>query len=249
VHLREDHARFDEAAALAQVLRDNPRLDFDPGERFSYSNIGYWLLGQVIEGATQQSYVDTMRANVLGPLRVSPGELSFDVSDLSRHAQGYLARFSFLNLAKGLFTDRKFWGGYTGNWLVLKSHMLNGPSFGGLVGSARGFSIFLQDQLRDESVMLDAQTRSLLETQQTTLGGDLIPMTLGWHTGEAGEVRYLYKEGGGGGFHAEMRLYPTLGIASVVMVNTTEFNSTRFLNELDRLFYEEIVHLFVHPIR
>jgi hypothetical protein len=49
-------------------------------------------------------------------------------------------------------------------------------------------------------------------------------------------VAYFFKEGGGGGFHSEMRIYPTKGIASVVMVNSTEFNSTKFLNRVDRAF-------------
>jgi hypothetical protein len=61
-------------------------------------------------------------------------------------------------------------------------------------------------------------------------------MTLGWHVGETRGVRYFFKEGGGGGFHAEMRLYPTQGIASVVMVNNTQFDSSAFLNRVDSAF-------------
>ena len=45
VHLSEADAVFDEAAALAQVLQDNPKLASEPGERFAYTNSGYWLLG------------------------------------------------------------------------------------------------------------------------------------------------------------------------------------------------------------
>lgn len=63
-----------------------------------------------------------------------------------------------------------------------------------------------------------------------------MPMTLGWHIGETHSVVYYFKEGGGGGFHSEMRLYPTKGIASVVMVNSTEFSSTKFLNRVDSAF-------------
>jgi len=63
-------------------------------------------------------------------------------------------------------------------------------------------------------------------------------MTLGWHVGEADGAVYFFKEGGGGGFHSEMRLYPTTGIASVVMANSAEFNSTKFLNRVDSVFLE-----------
>lgn len=57
-HLVEEDQGFDENTALDRVLRDNPGLDFEPGTKYAYSNIGYWLLGKIIEQATEQSYVD-----------------------------------------------------------------------------------------------------------------------------------------------------------------------------------------------
>jgi CubicO group peptidase (beta-lactamase class C family) len=236
VHLTEDAEGFNEDAALDQVLSANPELDFEAGAKFSYSNIGYWLLGKVIEQATGQIYSDYMHANILSPLEIPHSQLDFVIPSPTQHAKGYLAKYSFLNLGKGFVTDSQFWGEYEGNWLNLKSHHLNGPSFGGLVGTARGFGIFLQDQLQARSVLFDQQTKVMFETQQTDSAGKPIPMTLGWHIGTTDGVTYLFKEGGGGGFHAEMRLYPTLGITSIVMVNSTEFNSTEFLNKVDHPF-------------
>jgi len=51
-------------------------------------------------------------------------------------------------------------------------------------------------------------------------------------------VVYFFKEGGGGGFHSRIRLYPTKGIASVVMVNSTEFDSTNFLYRVEGAFFD-----------
>ena len=144
-----------------------------------------------------------------------------------------------MNLVKRFVTDSKFWGEYEGKWLRLRSHHLNGPAFGGLVGTARGFGRLLQDQLRTKSVLLSPETKRLLETRQTDGRGKKIPMTLGWHVGDLNGTVYFFKEGGGGGFHSEMRLYPAKGIASVVMVNSTVFNSTKFLNRVDRMFLGE----------
>ncbi len=238
VHLAEEDASFDEDAALAQVLHGNPDLASEPGDKFAYSNIGYWLLGKIVEQLTGQSYPDYVRANVLLPLGLSAPEMDFVILDQARHANGYLAKYSLTNLVKGFVTDSQFWGGYEGNWLRLKSHYLNGPSFGGLVGTARGFACFLQDQLRSESVLFSPETKRLLETQQIDSAGKPIPMTLGWHIGETKGVAYFFKEGGGGGFHSEMRLYPAKGIASVVMVNSTTFNSTKLLYRVDGAFWE-----------
>jgi hypothetical protein len=140
------------------------------------------------------------------------------------------------NMIKGFVTDSALWGEYEGNWLRLNPFHLNGPAFGGLVGTARGFGVLLQDQLRAQSVLLGPEMKRLLESPQTTNDGKPLAMTLGWHIGETNGIRYFYKEGGGGGFRAEMRIYSHRGIGSVVMVNRTEFSSTAFLNRVDSPF-------------
>ena len=46
-------------------------LDFDPGERYAYSNYGYCLLGRVIERVTDQPYEDFVQEHVLSPIGVT----------------------------------------------------------------------------------------------------------------------------------------------------------------------------------
>jgi N-acyl-D-amino-acid deacylase len=46
------------------------RLDFDPGERYAYSNFGYCLLGRVIEKLTGETYEDYVKARVLEPIDI-----------------------------------------------------------------------------------------------------------------------------------------------------------------------------------
>ena len=43
-------------------------LDFEPGERYNYSNSGYNLLGFIIESATGKSYWDFVRTRIFVPL-------------------------------------------------------------------------------------------------------------------------------------------------------------------------------------
>jgi len=45
-------------------------LDFDPGTRYAYSNLGYLLLGRVIEAASGQPYETYVRKQVLAPLAI-----------------------------------------------------------------------------------------------------------------------------------------------------------------------------------
>jgi hypothetical protein len=61
-------------------------------------------------------------------------------------------------------------------------------------------------------------------------------MTLGWHIGVRDGVRFLYKEGGGGGFHCMMRLYPDEGIGTIVMANATGINVRDLLDAADARF-------------
>jgi CubicO group peptidase (beta-lactamase class C family) len=238
VHPAEESARFDEDAALAKVLCEHPALASEPGRKFAYSNIGYWLLGKIIAQASGQSYPDYVRTNILKPLGLSAQQMGFVIPDRARHANAYLARYSLLNLVKRWVTDSKLWGGYEGNWLRLKNHQPDGAAFGGLVGTALGFGRFLQDQLRSESALFGAGTKRMLETQQTNNAGQPIPMTLGWHIGASRGEGYFFKEGGGGGFHSEMRLYRTRGIGSVVMANSAGFDPGKFLHRMDRAFLE-----------
>lgn len=233
VHPAGRHAGFDEHAALDAVMRDHPRRAFAPGEKYRYSNIGYWLLGSVVEQASGRSLPSYVAEQVFAPLGIGALDLGYAIPDASRHAHGYLKKYSIMNLAKRLLIDREFIGDYEGPWLRIEPHYLNGPAFGGLVGTARGFGRVLQDQLRPRSVLFDAATRDLLYTPQRVTSGRLVPMTLGWHIGDLQGVQFFYKEGGGGGFHCEMRLYPARSLATVLMTNATGFDVKRCLNTLD----------------
>jgi N-acyl-D-amino-acid deacylase len=50
-------------------------LQFAPGERSSYSNFGYCVLGRVIEKVTGRPYGDAVRHDVLGPLGIEDVKL------------------------------------------------------------------------------------------------------------------------------------------------------------------------------
>jgi len=235
VHPSRHGEPFDDSAALAEVLRRHPRLRTPPGARFSYSNIGYWLLGRIVEQVTDRPFADHVRAAVLEPLGTVPGEMAFTIGDAASHATGYLAKYSWLNLAKGALMDRSLWDGYDGPWLRLRDIEPDGPAFGGLVGSARSFGRFLTDQLRPESILLGAEARRLLQAPQALADGGSIPMTLGWHVGRSEGAEFLFKEGGGGGFHGEMRLYPSRALGSVAIANDTQFDASAFLSRVDRV--------------
>jgi hypothetical protein len=182
--------------------------------------------------------VDAIRGARGLPFHDLPGELSYVVPDPALHATGYLEKYSLLNLVKRFILDSALIGDYEGRWLRLNSHYVNGPAFGGLVGTAGGFGKFLQDQLRPTSVLFGEDTREVFYRPEHAADGTPIPMTAGWHIAEADGVRHFYKEGGGGGFHCVMRLYRDRGIGTVVLTNATAFDVRGLLDVLDPRFLE-----------
>jgi CubicO group peptidase (beta-lactamase class C family) len=236
VHLAARHEGFDEAAALRDVLRAHGKPAAAPGERFLYTNIGYWLLGPIVERVAAQPFERYVTEEVLVPLGIGPAEMRFTIPDAAKHASGYLEKYSLMNLLKRFLIDRELIDGYEGSWLKLQPHYVNGPAFGGLIGTVRVFGKFLADQLRPVSALFGAPTRSLFFEQQHTRSGAPVPMTPGWHIGSLQGQRHFFKEGGGGGFHCTMRVYKDAGLATIVMSNATAFNSNACLDAVDISF-------------
>lgn len=214
------------------MLRRNPRRAGAPGEKYRYSNIGYWILGRVIEDVTGERFTDFATRRVLAPLGITTDEMAYTVPDPNRHASGYLERYSLINVVKSFVIDPALIGGRAGAWVHIRGHYPNGPAFGGLVGTAAAFGKFLQDQLGGRSALFDDATRALF-VQQQRANGALIPMTLGWHIGTRSGEPFLFKEGGGGGFHSMMRVYPSRGIGTVVMTNATTFDVRGLMDSID----------------
>jgi D-alanyl-D-alanine carboxypeptidase len=239
VHPIGEHAAFNERNALADVWRAHPKRVHAPGARYAYSNIGYWMLGALVERVSGVAFTEFVASRIVAPLGLTREELGYEIVEPTRGATGYLERRSWANLLGRWLLDPALLGEPYGRWRTIGAHYPNGPAFGGLVGTARAFARLLQDQLRPHSVLLGDDMRGLLYQQQSTATGVLVPMTLGWHVGVHDHTTFYYKEGGGGGFHALMRLAPTRGIGSVLMTNATTFDVTTCLGATDAILFSE----------
>ncbi len=61
--------------AIIQYVLSKP-LDFEPGTKFSYSNIGYCIVGRVIEQVTGLSYGEYVYQHILQPLGIADIQLA-----------------------------------------------------------------------------------------------------------------------------------------------------------------------------
>jgi CubicO group peptidase (beta-lactamase class C family) len=67
-----DKPGYDDDALRRWVVEESPRdLLFDPGSDREYSNVGYEILGLVIEQISGQSFESFMKENIFDPLRMT----------------------------------------------------------------------------------------------------------------------------------------------------------------------------------
>ncbi|MFT3781231.1 MAG: serine hydrolase [Nibricoccus sp.] len=73
---------------LVARFRDKP-LEFQPGEKWIYSNSGFVLLGYLLEKVTGESYEKFLRENVFDPLGMKDTGYDFNTEVIARRASGY----------------------------------------------------------------------------------------------------------------------------------------------------------------
>ena len=64
-------------------------LEFKPGERFAYSNSGYFILGVIIEKITGKSYEQVLKDNITKPLKMNDTGYDHHATILTNRASGY----------------------------------------------------------------------------------------------------------------------------------------------------------------
>ena len=76
-------------AKTVGTVRDKP-LDFAPGEKMSYSNSGYLVLGDLIERVTGGSYEKFVTDNIFTPLGMKDSGYDSNTALIARRAAGYM---------------------------------------------------------------------------------------------------------------------------------------------------------------
>ena len=235
IHLIDEHNTFDRDSFFAHVFRKHNNTKSKPNEKFAYSNLGYVILGQLIERISRISYEDYVRANILQPLNIKTNELDFTITDINQHAKGYHKKWSFSNIILGLFIDKsKYMDKTEGKWNSFKNNYVNGVSYGGIIGVPAAFVKYIQELLKLNCKLITDDYKKILFTENYTSNNKATGMCLSWFRGELKGNQYFAHAGGGGGYYCEIRIYPNLGIGSVIMFNRTGMSDERYLDKLDK---------------
>lgn len=215
-----------EPTRWAQVAAMLPytHVGFKPGTRWSYSNLGYVFLGQIIERLTGDDFEVYIDKNILKPLGMS--ESYFDRAPYfleSRVSASYLRAGSTLEAQPFNFDT-----GITTSNSGLKAPITDMEKYARFLIGDHGNPIY--DVVLKRSSLEEAWTGVLPATEPGQAptpytagpGGAPPMMGLGFFAGSSGGHRYIYHDGDQGGFSCELLIAPDAGTATILAVNTTD---------------------------
>lgn len=177
--------------ALVDRFRDKP-LEFQPGEKWNYSNSGYVLLGYLLEKISGQTYADFVTENIFRPLGMKDSGYDSNSAVIPHRATGYTPSP----------------GGPVNSGYI---DMTIPFSAGALYSTTRDLLIWEQ-ALYGGKVLSAATLKKMTTPYKENYGCGLMITTTKGHL--------EYEHGGGiEGFNTEMAYYPDDKLSVIVLAN------------------------------
>jgi CubicO group peptidase (beta-lactamase class C family) len=188
----DDAAKYEPGTPDKLVFNDKP-LDLQPGEKWAYTNLGYIVLGYLVERISGQTYEDFVQENIFKSLGMNDsGMLSF-VTVIPRRASGYWPGSNGIENADRSFDTRI------------------GFSSGSLYSST-------EDLLRWEEGLFGGRLLSpaSLRKMTTPFKSDY---SCGLHVNRVNGRMVIEHDGDNIGFNSDMAYYPEDRLAVIVLAN------------------------------
>jgi CubicO group peptidase (beta-lactamase class C family) len=192
--MREDHTPQDLLTAYATLP-----LEAQPGSRWRYSNLNYWILGRVIEETTGLSYARFVEERVLNRAGLRQTRYGSTSELIRRRVRGVTK-------------------GDDGRWL-------NPPYFSATIGYAAGGFVSTAEDLARWYRALSAgkvvalRMIDLAKTEVRTADGGGTGYGLGWYVQRRCGSVVLHHGGSSPGFAAYMVWEPKRGLFAAVLTN------------------------------
>jgi CubicO group peptidase (beta-lactamase class C family) len=174
-------------------------LDFAPGDRWSYSNSGYVLLGTLIRDITGQFHGDALRARVLEPAGMSTARIIGEADIVPNRAAGY-------RLVDGEIKNQE--------WV---SPTLNTTADGSLYLSVLDLAKW--DAALTNATVLSKASLEASWTPARLNDGSAAPYGFGWELGELAGHRVVQHGGRWQGFTTHIARYLDDGLTVIVLTN------------------------------
>lgn len=194
--------------AFVRELAQYP-LDFQPGEKWSYSNSGYNLLGHIIAQASGKTYWDFLKAHVFGPL----GMKTAGDRDLNYVVPNRVTGYEWDN---GTLIGRDY-------------ELTDLFSAGAIVAS---ITDLVQWNAALSSVgFLKAESMRELWKPVTLNSGKTHPYGFGWNIETIRGIRRLRHNGQTAGFAASIAHYPDQNLTVIALCNSGESGAAGVLTQ------------------
>lgn len=200
-------------------------FNFETGTAWSYSNSNYFLLGQIIERVSGQSYGQFLDANLFAPLGMTETAVDSEAEVVPLRAAGYHiskeAPSGFSN-ANYIPMSMVYAAGATRSTVSDLAKWQIG-FFGGKVLSPDSFKLMMKEgRLNDGRPGSAAIWRPEGQKPRPPMPGFADPMgyTMGLHTGALDDHRFIGHEGGIFGFSTIIERYVDDDFTLIVLANT-----------------------------
>ena len=199
-------------------------IAFKPGSRWSYSNLGYVFLGQIIERLSGDDFEVYIDKNILKPLGMTESYFDRAPYFLESHvAASYLRAGDKLtpqpfNFDTGITTSNSGLKAPIPDMAKYLRFLIGDP------GNPM-YEVVLKRSSLEEAwagVLPVAEPRQPPTPYTSGPNGGSPMMGLGFFVLQAGDHRYIYHDGDQGGFSSELLIDPSGHTAIILAVNTTD---------------------------
>jgi CubicO group peptidase (beta-lactamase class C family) len=199
-------------------------IAFKPGSAWSYSNLGYVFLGQIIERISGDDFEVYIDKNILKPLGMTESYFDRAPYFLESHvAASYLRAGEKLkpqpfNFDTGITTSNSGLKAPITDMMKYARFLIGEP------GNARYEMVLKRSSLNEAwTGLLPANQEGEAATPYTSgPHGSQPQMGLGFFVLNENGHRYIYHDGDQGGFSSELIVDPAGGSAGILAVNTTD---------------------------
>ena len=216
---------FNSLSAALPTFRDDPLLH-EPGTEFLYTTFGFNLLGNVLEGATNESFVELLRQHVLRPAKMSQTVVDDQYAIIPHRTRGYIRPTKEQQTA--LF----------GNDASTPDKLFNAPLHdtsmkipgGGLLSTASDLVRFAI--AANTGKLLNSESLQQMWTSQKTRDGKETNYGLGWRVDSHLGQKRVSHTGGQSGTSTVLLLVPETGTSVAVMCNLQHVRLSRLAESI-----------------
>ncbi len=198
-------------AAMADRLKKE-KLDFAPGEKMSYSNSGYFLLGNIIEKVFGKSYQDFLQENIFTPLGMKQTGYDDPLRIIPNRAAGYQKQAG--NILNASYLDMSI------------------PYAAGSLYSTTGDLLIWEQALFTEKLA----SKKALDEIFTPWKGDA-GYGFGWNIGKRFDRRQISHGGGIYGFATQIARFPDDRVTVIVLSNIQSAPAGNIANNLSAIVF------------